>query len=222
MTHGKKIYQSILKRRQSNFEGKILVPKFLTDPFRRKTYCALIKRSGIPARFIEQKWLPKNKLAVKESYYITGPVGSGKTTLACDIAKRLIGLLAYSGEAINAKVMFFGVGELLAFFRSICFSPNSSEDNESDFFAIENFFGNRIDFLFLDDLGTEKVTEWGKEKLYNVINARYNNHKHICITSNHSLDKAAAYLDDKVISRISEMCVLTEVNHSDRRIEIER
>jgi DNA replication protein DnaC len=49
-----------------------------------------------------------------------------------------------------------------------------------------------IDFLFIDDFGTEKVTKgnediWLQEKVFEVINKRYIENKPIIFTSNYSL-----------------------------------
>ena len=39
--------------------------------------------------------------------------------------------------------------------------------------------------LFIDDLGSEKVSdEWGKEKIYSIIDTRYRASKPIIITTN--------------------------------------
>jgi DNA replication protein DnaC len=72
---------------------------------------------------------------------------------------------------------------------------------------------SKIEFLFIDDFGTEKVTKgsedmWLQEKVFEVINKRYNEIKPIIFTSNYSLkelieDRGVA---DKTIDRIAEMC----------------
>lgn len=56
--------------------------------------------------------------------------------------------------------------------------------------------------LVLDDVGTELLTKWGKEKLFTVIDEREERHQHgsprrTIVTSNLSIEKLAAHLDDE-------------------------
>ncbi|MDQ3413052.1 MAG: ATP-binding protein, partial [Chloroflexota bacterium] len=52
--------------------------------------------------------------------------------------------------------------------------------------------------LILDDLGTENTTPWAREKLYQLINHRYNERLPTIITSNqeHKL------IDERILSRL--------------------
>ena len=68
-----------------------------------------------------------------------------------------------------------------------------------------------VDLLFIDDLGSEKLSEWGIEKVYNLIDERYRAKKPIIITTNldkrgleHQLDLNGS---DKLLDRIAEMTV---------------
>ena len=76
----------------------------------------------------------------------------------------------------------------------------------------------QVDFLFIDDFGTEMVTRnnedlWLQEKIFDIINNRYNNNKPIIFTSNYSLlemlDKRG--LADKTVDRINEMCEIMKL-----------
>ena len=83
----------------------------------------------------------------------------------------------------------------------------------------------RIDFLFIDDFGTEKVTKgnedmWLQEKVFEVINKRYINNKPIIFTSNYSLaeliqDRGMA---DKTVDRIMEMCEVMKLDGQSYRL----
>lgn len=70
-----------------------------------------------------------------------------------------------------------------------------------------------IDFLFIDDLGTELVQRngednWLQEKIFEIINMRYNNLKPTIFTSNHSLNQLIHERGfmEKTVDRIYEMC----------------
>ena len=83
----------------------------------------------------------------------------------------------------------------------------------------------KIEFLFIDDFGTEKVTKgsedmWLQEKVFEVINKRYNEIKPIIFTSNYSLkelieDRGVA---DKTIDRIAEMCEVMRLDGKSYRM----
>ena len=69
-----------------------------------------------------------------------------------------------------------------------------------------------IDFLFVDDLGTEKVQKngednWLQEQIFDIINKRYNNKKPTIFSSNYSLNELIndRGLMQKTVDRINEM-----------------
>ena len=84
-----------------------------------------------------------------------------------------------------------------------------------------------IDFLFIDDFGTELVTKndqdmWLQEKVFEVINKRYNNNKPIIFTSNYSLRQLVEErgVADKTIDRINEMCEIMKLEGTSYRRKI--
>ena len=71
---------------------------------------------------------------------------------------------------------------------------------------------SNIDFLFIDDLGTEKVTRngednWLQDKIFEILNKRYNNKLPTIFTSNYSLEALDTQrgLMEKTVDRILEM-----------------
>ncbi|HET9592117.1 MAG TPA: hypothetical protein VFP17_04305, partial [Solirubrobacterales bacterium] len=81
--------------------------------------------------------------------------------------------------------------------------------------AYEAFFKRltSVDLLYIDDLGSERHTDWVVEQLYAVINERYENQRPMLVTSNAEGDIVAAgqkQLEDQVgrrtISRLVEIC----------------
>ena len=64
-----------------------------------------------------------------------------------------------------------------------------------------------VDLLVLDDLAAaERFTEWEKAKLYEIINARYEDEKPIIITTNRTISWIEDRLGKKVVDRLLEMC----------------
>lgn len=90
---------------------------------------------------------------------ILGDYGSGKTHLAASIAN----CLHESGK----EVLFYTITDLLDFLR-VAFDPQSSARFDKRFHDIQN-----TPFLILDDLSLASATPWAKEKLFQIIDARY-------------------------------------------------
>ena len=74
---------------------------------------------------------------------------------------------------------------------------------------------NTYDFAFIDDLGKEfigreynqKNSKWAEEKLFEILNARYNAKKPTIFSSNYSIGELMSVLglDKAIVERINEM-----------------
>ena len=58
--------------------------------------------------------------------------------------------------------------------------------------------------LVLDDFGEVSATPWAKEKLYQILNYRYNGRLPTVITTRLTLDEIKEYYDRSVASRLAE------------------
>jgi DNA replication protein DnaC len=79
-----------------------------------------------------------------------------------------------------------------------------------------------VSLLLLDDLGTEKISEWTEEATYRLLNERYNECRPVIITSNLPTQSATGEdLQDKlggrIVSRLSQMTTFVELLGPDRR-----
>ena len=73
---------------------------------------------------------------------------------------------------------------------------------------------NAAKLLIIDDLGTERNTDYGLEKVYNIIDSRYLSGKPLILTTNLSLQEMRETTDiryRKVYDRIFEMCYPVQV-----------
>jgi len=113
-----------------------------------------------------------------------GGYGSGKTHLAAAIANYRAGL--------GDPPLFIMVPDLLDHLRAT-FSPNSNVAFDRRFDEIRT-----APLLVLDDLGTQSMTPWVREKLYQLFNYRYNRELPTVITSADSLDE----MDARIRSRL--------------------
>jgi DNA replication protein DnaC len=103
-----------------------------------------------------------------------GGYGCGKTHLAAAIANRVI----RRGQA----VLFVVVPDLLDHLRAT-YGPNSLVSYDERFEEVRN-----SPLLILDDLGTQSSTAWAQEKLFQILNYRYNARLPTVITSNQRME----------------------------------
>ncbi len=130
---------------------------------------------------------------------ITGNSGVGKTHLVASISNELI-----------EKDKLVLIGRLTSLLDMIkeTFKDNSKSENE----LIELF--SNVDMVVIDDLGTEKISQWALDKLYTIIENRNENKLPIIITT--KFDKEGLLhrfkqsndkeLSDAIIQKLYQMC----------------
>ena len=133
-----------------------------------------------------QTWPKKNG----ESLFFVGPVGTGKSHLARAILVEMIQRHKIFGLAVT-------VPNLMDDLR-----PGADEDKrEEKLHTLKT-----IPLLVLDDLGAQKNTEWVTERIFVIINARYDELLPTIITSNIYLEDLRRVPGwDRIVDRIAEM-----------------
>jgi len=92
------------------------------------------------------------------------------------------------------------VPDLLDHLRST-FEPESEVSYDQLFESVKN-----TPLLILDDFGVQSTTPWAREKLYQVINHRYNARLAMVITTRCSLDEIDAPISSRFVdSKISTL-----------------
>ena len=124
-----------------------------------------------------------------------GTYGSGKTHLAAAIANYRAGL--------GDPPLFVMVPDLLDHLRAT-FSPQSSTTFDRRFDEIRT-----APLLVLDDLGTQSMTPWVREKLYQLFNYRYNAELPTVITTSDSLDEMDARIRSRLLD--GKLCTIYAV-----------
>jgi DNA replication protein DnaC len=76
----------------------------------------------------------------------------------------------------------------------------------------------KVKWLYVDDLGVEKASEWAIQTLYMILNDRYNDMLPTFFSSNLHLSDLASHLSQRTVSRIKEMCKVIQLNGKDRRV----
>ena len=147
-----------------------------------------------------------NKL--ENGLIITGNSGVGKTHLAASISNELI-----------QKDILVLMGRLTSLLDMIkeTFKDNSKSENE-----LIDLFSN-LDMIVIDDLGTEKISQWALDKLYTIIENRNENKLPIIITTR--FDKQSLLnrfyqsndkdLSNAIIQKLYQMCYGIELKRYD-------
>ena len=128
---------------------------------------------------------------------LTGPVGTGKT--------HLLAAIAHVCLAQQRPVAFATAPDLLDALR------DGYADATFDYPTRLNHLCT-IEVLLLDDLGTEKPTEWAQEKLFQLLNARYNAGLPTVVATNLPLRALAPRLRSRLTDRqlVHQVPVLTQ------------
>ena len=114
-----------------------------------------------------------------------GTFGCGKTHLAAAAVNHRIAVL-------ERPALFVVVPDFLDYLRST-FNPASFSGGDDYFQRVKV-----VEFLALDDLGSEHSTPWVNETLFQLVNYRYNNELPTIFTSNAGVEA----VEDRIRSRM--------------------
>lgn len=131
-----------------------------------------------------------------------GTVGTGKSYAAACIAN----------ELLNRKTPV-----VMTSFVKVLQVIQDNTENETEF--VNRLCAARL--LIIDDLGTERKTDYALEKVYNVIDSRYRTGKPLILTTNLNLQDMQMTQDiryQRIYDRIFEMCHPVMVNGTSWRI----
>lgn len=132
---------------------------------------------------------------------LKGGFGAGKTHLAAAIANYRL--------QIGQPALFIVVPDLLDYLRAT-YSPNSAVTYDERFEALRG-----APLLLLDDFGAHSATPWAQEKLFQLLNFRYNAQLPTVITTNQELEE----IDLRLRSRLADvtLCQIVHINAPDFR-----
>lgn len=130
-----------------------------------------------------------------------GVNGCGKTHLAAAIANHL--------RQQGKSALFIVVPDLLDYLRST-FSPESRVSYDELFEKVK-----KAPVLILDDFGEQAATPWAQEKLYQLINYRYNARLATVITTCSSLDDIERRISSRMVD--PSLSLVLNINAPDYR-----
>jgi chromosomal replication initiation ATPase DnaA len=121
--------------------------------------------------------------------FIYGPVGTGKTHLAAALVKKFM-LHFRSYPLISSSEMLLDI-------RSN-FNTGGSEKRAIESYCCDSSISGRI----IDDLGTDKATDWNTQTLMLMIDRRYSDNLNTVFISNLTISDIAKLHGDRVASRL--------------------
>lgn len=153
----------------------------------------------------------------RNSLFITGSFGTGKTHLACAIANQLM--------VNQIPVICMTMIKLLDRIKK-SFNQNLYDD-VTEYDILKTY--TEVPLLIIDDLGSEHITEWSMSKIFSIINSRYEANKPIIITTNYGSNELVKRLTPiqiqdemtaaKTLDRLKEISVGVEMNWESYRIK---
>ena len=119
---------------------------------------------------------------------IRGGVGTGKT--------HLLQAIGWGSLDMGRQPKFISVARYLERLRST-YADDSPISFESLYRPLE-----AAQMLLLDDIGAERLTLWGQEQLYKIVNHRYQERLPMAVTSNLDSAKAGDYYGERTADRL--------------------
>jgi DNA replication protein DnaC len=182
----------------------------------------ILKASGVPPKFMDHtldgfRGYTKGLAAKLElirhwvegglatGLYLFGSVGTGKTHLAIGLLRALIECRKLRGKFVSARSFIM---RCQTAFRQ----RESAEDIVDELLQSTHF-------LVLDDVGSEKVTDYARHSLLHLVDECYGRGVVLVITSNVDV-QALEQIDKRIASRVVEMCDCWRFEEPDYRVAI--
>lgn len=199
-----------VEKQRADKIGKLLDSSGITRrKFSRMTFEAFESKHQGKAFEVAKNYAEAFGANTKNGLFFFGKAGAGKTHLAVSIARYII-------EQKQIAVKFARVTDLLMDIRQT-YNTDEYYRTENELELLRKY--SSVPLLILDDLGTEKTTEWARQILYQIVDSRWIDDKPLIITSNLTLRELAERFDDRISSRVAGLCDVFEARPHDYRIE---
>ena len=149
------------------------------------------------AKAYVKSFKPRRKNEAKQGLLFIGCTGCGKTHLAVGILRAVIDK-GNTGYFCNVVDFFMRL-------RDTYYGDTTYDEMD----MIDKV--NSVDLLVLDDLGAEKPSEWMRDRLYTLVNRRYESNLPLLVTSNmEDLVELTDHVGERIVSRLCEMCAVVD------------
>lgn len=162
----------------------------------------------------QENWAPVErvkawKLGAPVGLYLHGPPGSGKSHA----------LKAMLNQFVDWKMALAEDGRsspLRAFWVSMSFYLDRLRADKTE--AKDKAL--RAPILFLDDLGASTQTDWAQDQVFQLLDHRADRSLQTLITSNLTVDEIGQHYNERISSRLRQLCIPVAMTGRDRRIDV--
>ncbi|MDX2175092.1 MAG: ATP-binding protein [Candidatus Sumerlaeia bacterium] len=153
-------------------------------------------RAASPAhravRDTAMSWAESYHPVESQGLILKGGTGCGKTHLALAIL-RVVVEHGHTGLYVNFSDLLTRLRETYG---------DASAETEAEVLGKVN----TPELVVLDDLGAENTTDWVRDRLYLIINRRYESQRSVVLTTNCTIAELDQRLGKRTVSRLFEMC----------------
>lgn len=156
-----------------------------------------------------------------------GPPGTGKSTIMANLARPLVSApLPLTTSRVrhpwlDRQAIWAQAHELIDDIKAeIDHARRYDCSDWSDAFSASGI-ARTVPYLFLDDLGVESASDYVREKIEALIDARYRSRGKLLtsFTTNLSIHELLERYSQRTVSRLAEMCEFIEISGADRRLQ---
>lgn len=167
----------------------------LPKSFENKILCDMILEPGSKLEIFVKTIRQRELLTSPVGFWVGGKPGVGKTHLLLALMNEIAWNYFHAFGKIDNQIKFWTYSDLCSELRD---DPN----NFQKFRALRS-----PEFLFIDDVGTSKASDFIQEKFYSIINYRNENGLPTFVTTNLSIDEIGAEFSERMTSRIKESAI---------------
>lgn len=146
------------------------------------------------------EWIEQRKTG-KESLMIYGKPGRGKTHALYSLLQK--------NPTIRHR--FYNSADLIEEIKQ-SFRDNYARNPVEELRTYEGY-------VFIDDFGSERLTDFVQDQFYQIINSAYINKRSLIISTNFSLPEISDRLGERIASRLAEMCFIINFGGEDLRFK---
>lgn len=176
-------------------------------------------------------WLDDAQDPRKPGLLLYGGFGRGKTGLLASIIRTLTlrhfvyydeagePQVADSHQAFTNRLRFADFAQFTTATGLLeSLRPRPGRDDDATFSRYLE-----CQYLAIDDLGAERLTPWGADRLYEIVNERYNRLLPLIVSSNLSPDQLADRINsqlgdrsgDRILERLADSCTFIAISDSE-------